>query len=397
MIGWTESLLARGFIDMARRSNGKGTVRKRKNGLWEGMFYEPTGKRKSVYGRDRLEVVEKIKKANAEMALKQYVPTSMTKVSDWLDMWINDYNVTVSPNTLKAYSDDVRLHISPAIGQIRLTSLTPPQVQKFVNSLIEDKKLAPKTVKDIHGTLHRALTKAVQYGYIKNNPADNCDLPQMVEKEIQIIDEDMARKFLEEAKNDVYYNIFLIDLLTGMREGEILGLTWDCVNFKEKIITVKQQLLREKKPKGIYYLGPLKNKKIRTFKVPSVVIDCLKKEKEKQDNYKSMFGDQCKEPIDNLVFTDFMGNHLSHTTVRKHCKKIFDKIGLPEARFHDLRHTYAAASISYGDDIKMVQHNMGHYSASFTYDTYCHIVERMRLQSADRMEEYNHNLSAQNE
>ena len=94
----------------------------------------------------------------------------------------------------KAYSDDVRLHISPAIGQIRLTSLTPPQVQKFVNSLIEDKKLAPKTVKDIHGTLHRALTKAVQYGYIKNNPADNCDLPQMVEKEIQIIDEDMARK-----------------------------------------------------------------------------------------------------------------------------------------------------------------------------------------------------------
>ena len=258
------------------------------------------------------------------------------------------------------------------------------------------KNLSPKTVRDIHGTLHRGLEKAIKYRYLDTNPSDDCDLPRIIDKEVPIIEEDKAREFIAEAQKDDFYHIFLIDLLTGMREGEILGLTWDCVSFNSNTITIKHQLLKEKKVGGVYYLGPLKNKKIRTIKVPNIVIECLKEEKEKQDKNKALFGSQSKN-IGDLVFTDMFGKHLSHTTVRKHFKKILTKIGLPNIRFHDLRHTYAATSISYGDDIKMVQHNLGHFSAAFTYDTYCHIAERMRLGNAERMEEYYHNISTPKE
>jgi len=177
-------------------------------------------------------------------------------------------------------------------------------------------------------------------------------------------------------------------MFTGLRQGEILGLTWDCIDWNTRTITVKQQLQREKKQDGVYYLTSLKNDKTRQIQAARTVMEALKARRKEQALERMAAGMNWQPDIENLVFTNEIGEHVSHTTVRKHFKQIVSKIGMPEARFHDLRHTYAVASIQNGDDVKTVQENLGHFSAAFTLDVYGHVTDKMKEESANRMEEY---------
>jgi integrase len=171
-----------------------------------------------------------------------------------------------------------------------------------------------------------------------------------------------------------------------MREGEVLGLMWDCVDLNKGTITVNKQLQKVRGSNGEYTLAPTKNSKGRTISLAPSVTNILHKIKREQLEKRLRYGECWADS--GFVFTDEMGEHLKHQTVYLDFKKVVESIGSPGTRFHDLRHSYAVAAIKSGDDIKTVQENLGHATAAFTLDVYGHVTEKMKQDSAARMEQF---------
>lgn len=377
-----------------KNAKGSGTIRKRSDGRWEVRYttgIDPkTGKQipKSVYGKTQKEVRQKLTEDTAEIDSGTYLEQTKDTVGEWLDTWLKTYALySVKSYTYDAYERSCNIHIKPALGRIRLSALTAPQIQQFYNSLITEKELSPKTVKKIHGVLHRALGQAVKLGMLRSNPTNVCDLPKAHRKEIKPMEQEEITAFLKAVEGCKYELVYLVTLFTGMRQGEILGLTWDCVDFQHNALYVNKQLQKTQKVGGQYVLAPTKSGRSRMITVAPSVMDLLKKQKSQQAQMRLLVGQDWKNPWD-LVFTNEFGGNLSHFTVYKTFKEIVRSIGLEQERFHDLRHSYAVVSLESGDDIKTVQTNLGHATASFTLDVYGHVSQKMRQQSADRMEQF---------
>ncbi len=400
---------------MAKRSNtrnaqGSGTIRQRKDGTWEARYTTgvnpKTGKQmqKSVYAKTEKEVRKKLTAILSSIDQGTYMEPEKIKVSAWCDLWLKDYVGSVKKTTLEQYRYQIETYIKPSIGAVKLPALTSPIIQKMYNDAQKPRKekrkqrngkmkvvdvpgLSPKSVKNLHGVCHRLMDQAVLLRYIRSNPCDPCKLPRIEKKEIHPISGKYLPLFLEAIKDDPYGDLFYVDMFTGLREGEIIGLCWDCVNFKKGTITVKRQFKRERKVGGggeFDFVSP-KNDKERTIKAAPSVMAVLQKIKSQQSKLKMASGHQWQNEKD-LVFVNETGGHLVDSTVYRHLKEIVARIGIPETRFHDLRHTYATLAIMSGDDIKTVSENMGHYSTFFTMDTYAHVTAQMRDTSAERME-----------
>lgn len=228
--------------------------------------------------------------------------------------------------------------------------------------------------------------------YIPFNPAEACVLPKRERMEIKPLDEQQISAFLGAIKGHRLEYLFLVTLFTGMREGEVLGLTWDAVDLTAGTITVNKQLQKERGGSGEYRLVSTKNGKGRTITIAPFVVATLRKVRVQQSKWK-LCSLGCWDNSMNLVFTDELGGHLCAHTVYHRFKDIAASIGLPEARFHDLRHSYAVAALRSGDDIKTVQGNLGHATASFTLDVYGHVTDQMKQASADRMERFIQSVS----
>ena len=231
------------------------------------------------------------------------------------------------------------------------------------------------------------LRQAVEIGYLRFNPADACKLPRVERKELAPLDDAQITAFLQTIKGSRFETLLTVTLFTGMREGEVLGLTWDNVDFKAGTVTIsKQALLHESEAGGGFRLGSTKNGKIRTIAPASAVMALLKQHKSEQAKQRLKVGKLWWNTA--LVFTDEIGRPLTKATVYRAFKKAAAEIGRPDARFHDLRHSYAVAAIRSGDDIKTVQGNLGHATAAFTLDVYGHVTEQMKQESAARMDAY---------
>ena len=195
----------------------------------------------------------------------------------------------------------------------------------------------------------------------------------------------IVARLLKEAKKDDYGNLFVAAMFTGMRQGELLGLSWDCVDFESGVIVVKQQLQCKD---GVYFLETPKNGKSRTILPAPLVMDAIRREQEKQEEECAFAGSAWSNPM-NLVFTDALGKNLVRRTVVKHFKAVAQRAGISaDTRFHDLRHSFAVTSLYPGDDIKTVQANLGHATAQFTLDVYGHVTQKMRQDSANRMQKF---------
>ena len=375
-----------------KSANGNGSIRKKSKGRWEGRYtlgFDPkTGKQiqKSIYGKTQQDVREKLTAITGEIDNGTYIEPSSRKVSEWLSEWLRDYIGNVKPSTVKSYQDHVRLNINPYIGDVELSKLTPAMIQRMYNNLMEDKELSPKTVKNIHGVLHRALDQAQMLGYIRVNPTGAVTLPRIEKAKIHPLDEEGVAKFLEAIRGNPYELVFFVDLFTGLRQGEILGLTWDCVDFEAGTLLINKQHSKRKGSK-VYEFSSLKNDKPRLLSPANGVMEALKKQKRIQEDWAKAAG-SARNNADNLVFTTETGRYLSNQTICLAFKKVVRAIGLDEVRFHDLRHTYAVLSLKAGDDAKTLSENMGHYSAAFTMDVYAYVTPGMRRDSANRMDQY---------
>ena len=393
---------------MARKSNtraaqGSGTIRKKtvtRNGkdytFWEAratIGRDPgTGKQiqRSFSGKTQKEVREKMQAAIAELNNGTYLEPLKMTVGEWLDIWVAEYLGNAKPHTRKSYEGVIKNHIKPAIGAIKLTSLTRVQVQKMINGLRSTKqtsmgdKVNPKTAKNVHGVLHSALSQAILCGYLNTNPADRTVLPKRAKTEIQVLDNEQLPAFLKAIEGHPFQYLYQVDLFTGMRQSELLGLQWSDIDFENKVVTVRRQLQYLGSAKGGYMYATPKNNKPRIIALPDKAVEALKRQRVMQNTARLAAGPLWNNPND-LVFTNEIGEHLKHDLIYRHLKRIFSAMGTPDLRFHDLRHSYAVLSLQSGCDIKTVQENLGHYAAAFTLDTYAHVTQAMRRDGADKL------------
>ena len=387
-----------------KNAKGGGTIRKRSDGRWEARYtlgIDPkTGKQiqKSVYGKTQKEVRQKLTAITAEIDDGTYIPPDKTTVEQWLTIWLKEYMGDKKYGTVRNYKNVCKYHIIPYIGRYRLSELKPYTIQALYNRLGREedgkKALSPKTIHNVHGVLSKALNQAVWNEMIRSNPAQLTTRPRKTRKEITTLSDEQIQKFGALVEQDNYRAILKFILFSGVRESEAIGLTWDCIDFDRGTIRIYRQMLKRTKEAGGYTLASLKNDRERLLTPPPMLLSMLKEQKREQVERRMKAGpawrgwNSVEEQKTWFVFTTEFGDHYCPQTVYAHFKKIARQIGAEEANVHSLRHTYAVLCLQNGDDVKTVQSNLGHATAAFTLDVYGHVSEKMKQDSAERMEAY---------
>ena len=270
----------------------------------------------------------------------------------------------------------------PQIASIPLADLTSLDLQRFYKHLldggrvdrIEAKKkpkgLAPKTVRNIHQMIGSAYNLAMEQKLVSKNPAQGCALPKVEHKEMKTLTADQLSAFFQEARDSGVYELYYLDLATGLRRGELLGLKWTDVDFDRGVLKIQRAISRQN---GKVVEAPLKTKNAyRTLPLSADAIDVLKAQKNKVGS-------------SEWVFPSPTGGPMSPDSVLHMLQRVLKRAGLPRIRFHDLRHTFATMALQNGVDIKTVSSMLGHYSAGFTLDTYAHVTTDAQLKAAQTM------------
>ena len=371
-----------------RRSNGEGNIRKRKDGRWEGRYTagrdSVTGKQifKNVLGKTQAEVKEKLQKALAQAGKIDFTKTGKYTVGVWMEVWFeNVAKIKVRASSHQSYRGYIDNHIMPNIGSIPLEKLTTIDLQKFYRKLLtkgrverkeaekQPKGLSAKTVRNINQVISSAMDFAVAQKIILENPCKAVALPKVEHKEMQTIPAEQLKAFLQEARATGVYEMYYIELATGLRRGELLGLKWTDIDWKNGIIKVRRQVTRVD---GQVVEAPLKTKNsYRAVIISQQAIEVLKQQKEKTN--------------DQYVFPSPNGGPTSPDSVNNMLKRVLARAGIPKVRFHDLRHTFATIALQNGVDIKTVSGMLGHFSAGFTLDTYAHVTTAAQREAADTM------------
>ena len=327
-----------------RRANGEGNIRKRKDGRWEGRYTvgrdSETGKAiiKNVLGKTQAEVKEKLKTAIEENVGIDYGKAKSFTVSSWLDVWMENYaKIKLRPSTFKTSQGFLKNHIKPQIGSIPLAELTSLDLQKFYKHLLEGgrvdrveakkkpKGLAPKTVRNIHQMICSAYNLAMEQKLVNKNPTQGCALPKVEHKEMKTLTADQLSAFFREAKETGVYELYYLDLATGLRRGELLGLKWTDVDFQHGALKIQRAISRQN---GKVVEAPLKTKNAyRTLPLSADAVSILKVQK-------------CKVGNSEWVFPSPAGGPMSPDSVLHMLQRVLKRAGLPRIRFHDLRHPY---------------------------------------------------------
>ena len=372
-----------------RRKHGDGSVRLRKDGRWEGRYvvgYDEKGlpMTKNVLAKTKTECVAKLKALRERLETPTpEVPQAGLSLGAWLEHWYQTYKkANLRPNTQMSYERRIYQHIIPALGGIQLDKLTTGDIQGFYTDLKKNGRLlrtelygeglSDQTVRGIHTTLHAALDRAVEEKLLFRNPADNCKLPSAKAREMQVLTPEEIQRLLIQAKEDGCYELLLLELATGLRRGEILALQWGDLNFRTGALRVERQVHRVK---GELVVSPPKTKAgNRTILLPTPVLKVLKAY-QKTVHSCWMFPSPVKEdsPMDPAA-------------VRKRLQTVLERAECKRLRFHDLRHTFATASLEHGMDIKTLSTIIGHVSSATTLNTYTHVTDAMRQNAADKID-----------
>lgn len=369
-----------------KRANGEGSIRKRADGLWEarvvvGVDYL-TGKtkRKSVYGKTQAEVRKKMVELKDEASFDVNFDPAKATVSEMMEKWLKVHTQTVSTRTKSTYYTRYNKGIAPYIGHVKIDNLTGSMIANLYKRLSEEEGLCDSTIQMTHMILSTAFRYYIEVGLLKRNPCKNIAKNTKHGKKkplIALVDNNLKifMNAIDGAKDENLYKIYLF---TGLRETELLGLTWDKIDFNARTIVINQQLRRPIKGER-YRLAATKNKGTRTLYPPDIVFDILIAQREKQKEMMESAGEEWDDHgIPNLVFTTRTGKYRSVASVQYHFKKIVSAAGIKEARIHDLRHAYASMSISAGVNVKFVQEALGHASAAFTLNRYTDVTDKMR-------------------
>ena len=371
-----------------RRDNHDGSIRQRGK-IWEGQVVVPGGKRVNVYGKSKVEVKAKIKDALAQAEIDLQLANPEMTVKDWLMEWLDLYRSDIKRGTRDQCDTIITLHLVPAIGDIVLKNLTASDIQRLIIAPLS-KTHAAKTVHNIFGVLHKALNQAVKLHYSSYNVADGCVLPRIPKvNKIKALDKDEIKRLLASLEGDREEFLFKTALATGLRSGELIGLTWNCIDFDAGIIRIVQQMTSPRKKGESYEITETKSSNCRVLSPAPIVFEWLSKQKEKQKYERQVLGKSWNSgKYKDLVFTMPNGQHYTQSWVYKMFQRVLRAAELDHFRVHDLRHTYVVDALRAGDDVKTIQTSAGHYSSAFTLDRYAHVTATMRKESAARMQAF---------
>jgi integrase len=374
---------------MSKRGNKEGSIYRRKSdGKWTGSISLDNGKRKVIYGKTRKEVQEKMKTLLHEQQQGNLVASSSQTVEQFVVDWLeNTHRRKVRPRTYERYREAVYLHIVPALGHIQLQKLTAQHVRAFYTKKA-DAGLSASTITCYHSVLHLALDTAVKWGILPKNVCDLVSPPRRERFEIQPLSPGQAEILVAAVRGHRREALFILTLLTGLRRGEVLGLKWQDIDLVDGVLQVRRILSRvPTKTPGrthVYVEAEPKTKQSRrSIAIAPFAIAALTAHRAKQLEAKTKAGRAWQEH--DYVFCTALGTHLSPTQVVKEFKKVLNQAGLPDIRFHDLRHSSASLLLSLGVHPKIVQEILGHTQISMTMDVYSHVLPVMHREAINRL------------
>jgi len=361
---------------MGKRANGEGSVYRRKSdGRWVGSLSLPDGTRKVVYGKKQSEVIAKIDEALHDLRRGTLTTGPNVTVQEYMEQWLEEiHKPTVKLSTHKNYRELLVNYIVPGLGRIKLHALTPQQVQAFYSKKLSD-GLSPKTINNIHGLLHKALSNAVKWNMLPRNVCDAVTPPRIPRKEKTVLTIEQAYTLLRQLKNHRMEALFTLAVVTGMRCGELLALRWQDIDLANGSLHVKRTV-NYMKGYGHVESEPKTVKSRRQIRLPLFVVEVLLRHRTRQEEQRRASADAWIER--DLVFTTAQGNYIALTTLRRAFNSVLKQAGLPHMRFHDLRHSAATILLSRGTHPKVVQEILGHSQIAMTLDVYSHVLPSMQ-------------------
>ena len=382
--------------------SNEGSIRRRADGMWEGRYTDGVNEKgkqiqRSVYGKTKQEVADKIHTILYQKQQGIYVMPQKVLVKDWMEQWLHNYAlITVRESTYISYEGYVYNHINPMIGDIPLQKLTPPIVQNFYNDRIlkgrKDGKggLSSKTMHNMHNMFHQAMEQAKINGLIMQNPTENALIPRQPKKEMRVLSVQEQMKLLSVVHMHRLGFAIKFDLATGLRIGELCALKWTDFNFQNNTVKVTRTLQRIKHNQldreeldgsenmTLVVEGPVKtNSGFREIPIPDKIWLELMQHQQIQQHEYSRLG----VPIvpDGYVFAMPLGTCVEPSTMRDALNFLLDAAGIEHANFHSLRHTFATRALEAGMPIKTLSDILGHSQVQITMDLYCHSsIDHMR-------------------
>lgn len=371
-----------------KRKNGEGTVRLRKDGRWEGRIvigYDENGlpKTKNVLAKTKGECIEKLKALkstitpNTPVKLKADMP-----FGEWLDYWYETYcKPNARPATQRTYEGYIRLYLHPRLGNIPLNKVTINDIQQMCTWMMTEARLDQKNgdgglsdsqVINCYSLCDRVLEKAVTEKLIVRNPAKGCKLPPNRPNEMKVLSREDMQKVLIQAKEENYYELFLLEFATGLRLGELMALQWDDVDLVTGELRINKQvnLVGSK----LVISEPKTKAAVRTLILPPSVRKVLAEYKTRV-NSRWLFPSPKKEDLPIIP-----------SAVSRRLHTLLEHAGCEQVRFHDLRHTFATNALAHGMDIKTLSTILGHVSSATTLNTYSHITDEMRQRAAVKID-----------
>ena len=372
-----------------KRANGEGSIRKRSDGRWEGRYtvgYDENGKvkMKNVLGKTQAEVKEKLKEKIEESKVLDVAKSESYTVGEWAALWFEIYaKPNIRERTADYYNRYITKHIVPCLGDIKLNKLTGRQIQKMYNDLLEHGRerisqkeknpgLSGTYVHGVHVMLHNCLNRAVKERLLVRNPADDVIVPKIDKKEMKILPPEQVKAYLKAASARGVLPLFYLELTSGLRKGEIAALLWSDLDVENCTLSVTKQLVSSRDGE-LKITQPKTATSVRLISLPQETVELLKEE-------------HTKHPLNIYMFPSPRTGGMYHpdSIVKLH-EKILNDAGIEHLRFHDLRHSFATYALQSGADVKTLSCMLGHYSAGFTLNTYCHATRDMQADAARKI------------
>jgi len=366
----------------------RGSIRKRSNVSWTIYYDLPpdpvTGKRRqkaeAVRGTKK-EAERILAKRIAEVDEGMYADPSKMSLADFLQRWLEDHaQQRLKRSTYTSYEGMIRNHVLTDLGNVKLNKLQPMHLQSLYKKKLDS--LSPRSVEYIHSILRSALNRAVTWGLINHNPTDRVSPPRPQKKELQYWTEEQARRFIIHTKGERLHTLYRLALTTGMRRGELLGLRWKDV--EGEAVQIRQELGRSYDGQ-LYFDTPKTAAAIRRIPLSEDDVAALSGHRAAQAEEKLQAGQHYQD--NDLVFPTQIGTPINPSNLLREFKRLTREAGLPEIRFHDLRHTHATMLLESGAHPRVVQDRLGHTQVSVVLDTYSHVAPSMQEEATESIKQ----------
>jgi integrase len=364
-----------------RRGHGEGAIYPRNDGRWAGAvelgWRDGKRQRKTVYGKTRKEVAEKINRLLRDHQEHEIRADERLTVEKYLTEWLQAMEVVVRPRTWRRYEELIRRHAVPHVGRIRLTRLSAEHLQHLYAELILG-GLAAATVVQLHRILHNALGQAVRWDLVGRNVADLVKPPRVPRYELTTLSPEQSRQFLDAARGDRLEALYVLAITTGMRLGELLRLRWREVDLEARVLSIRGA------PPGEGGAGPKTERSRRPVVLTEVAAAALRRHRAAQAAERIRAGAAWQNG--DLVFANTVGGPLNQSNLRlRSFHPLLKRAGLPMMRFHDLRHSAATLLLGMGVHPKVVSEMLGHAQVSITLDVYSHVTATMQHQAVNAL------------